>query len=145
MLKWYADNTELSTDKGKINVLLFGGVIVDNSSEKKIEKLLKEVKSKYTYHRLPVKWNFKDIENSYKEFKKESDYKKMLSKSNEWRSEIIKRSLKIDYKIILAATQKTSFRKTNKTNKGAIDRNILFSSLNACRVICKKHSIFKKF
>ena len=106
MLKWYADNTELSTDKGKINVLVYGGVIVNNSSEKKIEELLKEVKSKYTYHRLPVKWNFKDLADSYKEFKKESDYRKMLFSSNEWRSEIIEKSLNIDYKIILAATQR---------------------------------------
>lgn len=37
MLKWYADNTELSTEKGKPNVLVFGGVIVDENSEKKLK------------------------------------------------------------------------------------------------------------
>ncbi len=44
MLKWYADNSEMSTEKGKPNVLIFGGVIVDNKSEKQIEQLLRQVK-----------------------------------------------------------------------------------------------------
>jgi len=82
MLKWYADNTELSTEKGKPNVLVFGGVVVDEKSEKKIEKLFREVKDKYTYPTLPIKWSY------------------------EWRNEIFTKSLEIDYKVILACTER---------------------------------------
>ena len=108
MLKWYADNTELSTEKGKPNVLIFGGVIVDEKSEKKIEKLLREVKGKYTYPTLPVKWNFKDLKPTYKEFNRLKDYETLLKNSYEWRNELFTRSLEIDYKVILACTERYS-------------------------------------
>lgn len=117
MLKWYADNTELSTNKKKNNVLLFGGVIVDVISERKIEELLQDVKNKYTYHKLPIKWNFKDLESNYIEFNKKEDFKKMLNCSNDWRNEIIERSLNFDYKIILAAIQRHHSKKPIKTIK----------------------------
>ncbi|MBP1838867.1 DUF3800 domain-containing protein [Formosa algae] len=106
MLKWYADNTELSTEKGKPNVLVFGGVIVDENSEKKIEKLLRDIKSKYTYPTLPLKWNFKDLKPTYKEFNRLKEYEALLKDSYEWRNEIFTRSLDIDYKVILACTQR---------------------------------------
>jgi len=106
MLKWYADNSEMSTEKGKPNVLVFGGVIVDNKSEKQIECLLRDIKGKYTYPTLPVKWNFKDLECVYKEWDRQSDYEVLKQKSYEWRTEIFERSLEIDYKIVLACTER---------------------------------------
>lgn len=106
MLKWYADNSEMSTEKGKPNVLVFGGVIVDNKSEKQVENLLKEVKRKYTYPTLPIKWNFKDLEKVYVEWGRQTDYELLKQKSYEWRTEIFERSLEIDYKIVLACTER---------------------------------------
>ena len=106
MLKWYADNTELSTQKGKPNVLLFGGVVVNSKSEKQIESLLREVKGKYTSPILPIKWNFKDLRENYEEWKCLEQYEILLKNSHKWRTEIIERSLEIDYKIILAAIQR---------------------------------------
>lgn len=106
MLKWYADNSEMSTEKGKPNVLVFGGVIVDNKSEKQLECLLREIKGKYTYPTLPIKWNFKDLEYVYKEWNRQSDYELLLQQSYEWRTEIFERSLEIDYTIVLACTER---------------------------------------
>ncbi len=106
MLKWYADNSEMSTEKSKPNVLVFGGVIVDNKSEKQVETLLREIKSKYTYPTLPVKWNFKDLEGVYKEFNRQKDYELLKQKSHEWRAEIFERSLEIDYTVVLACTER---------------------------------------
>jgi len=106
MLKWYADNSEMSTEKGKPNVLVFGGVIVDNKSEKQIEQLLKEIKSKYTYPTLPIKWNFKDLKDVYSEWNRVSDYENLKQNSYEWRTEIFERSLEIDYKVVLACTER---------------------------------------
>lgn len=106
MLKWYADNTELSTEKGKPNVLVFGGVLVDENAEKEIQKLLRDVKSKYTYPTLPVKWNFKDLKPTYQEFDRMDDYNSLLKTSYEWREEIFRKSLDINYKVILACTER---------------------------------------
>ncbi len=106
MLKWYADNSEMSTVKGKPNVLIFGGVIVNNKSEKQIEQLLRKVKEKYTYPTLPIKWNFKDLKEVYEEWNRQKDYELLKQKSYEWRTEIFKESLNIDYTIVLACTER---------------------------------------
>jgi len=106
MLKWYADNSEMSTEKGKPNVLVFGGVIVDNKSEKQIESLLREIKTKYTCPTLPIKWNFKDLKDVYAEWNRQEDYELLKQKSYEWRTQIFERSLDIDYKVVLACTER---------------------------------------
>ena len=106
MLRWYADNTEMSTVKGKPNVLIFGGVIVDNKSEKQIEQLLRQVKQKYTYPTLPIKWNFKDLKVVYEEFGRQKDYEQLKKQSCEWRKEIFEKSLEINYKVVLACTER---------------------------------------
>lgn len=50
MIKWFADDTKLSTEKGKENnVLLFGGVLVDETAEQQIIDLLESVKGEYTF------------------------------------------------------------------------------------------------
>ena len=47
MIKWFADDTKLSTEKGKENnVLLFGGVLVDERAEQEIIDLLEPVKKR---------------------------------------------------------------------------------------------------
>lgn len=107
MIKWFADNTELTTEKGKENnVLIFGGVLVNEEAENKIIDLMKTIKGEYTFPDLPVKWNFKDLEKTYKELNKVGDYKKMLAKSSEWRTAIIENSIDIDYKIIVVCLER---------------------------------------
>lgn len=106
MLKWYADNSELSTTKEKNNVLLFGGIIISATEEKKLKKIIEEVKEEYTSKSMPIKWNFKDLKETFYENNKSEDYDKLLSASYKWRREIIKRSVDIDYKIIIACTER---------------------------------------
>lgn len=106
MLKWYADNTEMSTEKGKPNVLLFGGVIVDEKSEKQIENLLREVKSEYTYPTLPIKWNFKDLKDVYSEWNRQKDFELLKNQSHNWREAIFRKSMEIDYRVVLACTER---------------------------------------
>jgi hypothetical protein len=106
MLRWYADNSEMSTEKGKPNVLVFGGVIVNNKSKKQIESLLREIKGKYTCPTLPIKWNFKDLEDVYAEWKRKEDYELLKQESYIWRTQIFKQSLDIDYKVVLACTER---------------------------------------
>nr|WP_299207789.1 hypothetical protein [uncultured Brumimicrobium sp.] len=127
MIKWFADDTKLTTEKGKENnVLLFGGVVVDENAEKEIIELLKTVKRKYTYEDLPIKWNFKDLKNTYKEQGKSDDYKLMLEKSYEWRREIFEKSLNINYKIIISCLERYPSEKKLNTIKDKLI-NISFS------------------
>ncbi len=81
MLKWYADNTELSTTKTKNNVLIFGGIIIDEIEEKKLKLIIEEAKSKYVLKTLPIKWNFKDLKPTYLELSKLKEYEILLSNS----------------------------------------------------------------
>ena len=81
MKKWYADNTELSTTKTKNNVLIFGGMIIDEIEEQKLKLIIEEVKSKYALKTLPIKWNFKDLKPTYIELSKVEEYESLLSSS----------------------------------------------------------------
>ena len=118
MIKWFADDTKLSTEKGKENnVLLFGGVLVDEKAEQEIIDLLESVKSEYTFPHMPIKWNFKDLKKNYKEFEKEEDYKRLLEQSYEWRTKIFKESLNINYKIVIACLERHSSKKKIKEIK----------------------------
>lgn len=106
MIKWYADNTELSTTKSKNNVLIFGGILINENEEKKLKKIIEEVKSKYAIKTLPIKWNFKDLKITYEELSKMKDYQNLLENSFKWRQEIFEKSLDINYNIILACTER---------------------------------------
>ena len=118
MIKWFADDTKLSTEKGKENnVLLFGGVLVDERAEQEIIDLLESVKKEYTFPHMPIKWNFKDLKRNYKEFEKEEDYNKLLEKSYEWRTKIFKESLKINYKVVIACLERHDSNKKIKEIK----------------------------
>ena len=149
MLKWFADDTQLRTTKEhkKPNVFLFGGIIIDSFEEEKLRIMMKDVKSKYTYPDLPVKWNFKDLKKVYEKFQKIDDYEKMLSDSYIWRNEIFDRSKGIDFKIVISALENFQYEKDNlKQIKGDLNC-ILFSNslmrlgLYAQRVECEEFQV----
>lgn len=104
MYTFYADDTYAKADKeDQSNRLdLFGGFLISKSDEPSLLEIIKAEKVKYTHPNLPIKWNFKDtpIREKYEEFNRKEEYKIMLAKSNDWRREIIKKSLHLDYKII---------------------------------------------
>lgn len=111
MKKWYADNTELSTTKTKNNVLIFGGIIINEIEEQKLKKIIEDVKSKYALKTLPIKWNFKDLKQTYQELSKLKEYENLLLNSYKWRKEIFEKSLEVDYKIVLACTERYNSNK----------------------------------
>ncbi|RIV43583.1 DUF3800 domain-containing protein [Flagellimonas pelagia] len=118
MIKWFADDTKLSTKKGdENNVLLFGGVIVDTKAEQELIDLFHKVKNEYTFPDLPVKWNFKDLKKTYQEFGKEDDYNLLLNRSNEWRTKIFKESKNINYRVIIACLERYESQKKLKEVK----------------------------
>jgi len=132
MLKWFADDTQLRTTKQhkKPNVFLFGGIIIDSYEEEKLRKIMKDIKSKYTYPDLPVKWNFKDLKKNYTRFDKLTDYEKILSDSYNWRCEIFERSKEIDYKIVISVLENFQYEKDNlKEIKGNLNCILFANSL----------------
>lgn len=113
----------------RINAI--GGIIIDETNEEKLIQIIKNVKEKYIPANLPIKWNFKDtdVERIYKEFKKESEYKKILENSRNIRLEIIKESLSINYKILFSCIQNYSLDKNIIKNKKNDFSQILFENL----------------
>lgn len=104
MYTFYADDTYGRVDKEDHSkrLHLFGGFLISKKDEPLLLEIIKDEKAKYSHPNLPIKWNFKDppIKEKFEEFNRGNEYKTMLAKSNDWRREIVKRSLDIDYKII---------------------------------------------
>lgn len=105
----YADDTyaKASKEDEPRRIHLFGGVVVNRNVEEDIINEIRAVKDQYTHPNMPVKWNFKDtsIKKKYKEFSRESEHKKMLAASREWRLEIFRRINHLDYTIILSCIE----------------------------------------
>ena len=145
MEKWYADNTELSTTKGKSNVLIFGGIIIDSEEEIKLKKIIDEVKSKYTLNTLPVKWNFKDLKETYEEFDRLDDYQNLLINSYEWRREIFEKSVDINYKVILACTERYDSKIPLSKLKEELTSICFVQALTRVGMYAKNESRYNKF
>ena len=132
MYKWFADNTEFRTSKdyNKPNVFLFGGIIINSTEERKLINIIKSVKANYTNPDLPIKWNFKDLKEVYDRFEKKKDYYKLLNNSYEWRTEIFKKSLEVDYKIVISVLENFQYDKNNlKKIKGDLNCILFANSL----------------
>lgn len=122
MKTFYGDDTYARTniDDKSPRLHLFGGIFISKSSEKELIEIIKKEKSKYTHPNLPIKWNFKDtaISDKYEQFGRTDEFKSMLVASNDWRRNIIKDSLNLDYEIICGIIESYSTdRKIIKTFK----------------------------
>ena len=113
---WYADNSYCRRDKSSCcsDVFLFGGIIIQEEESKKLTEIIKEIKSRYGTHYLPIKWNLRDVEDKYTEFGKNDNYKILLRESLTWRKELFERSLSIDYTIVVAAIENFQVGKKNQ-------------------------------
>lgn len=112
---FYADDTYAKATKEdqQPTIHLFGGVVVDRETETKIIDCIRAVKSAYTHPNLPIKWNFRDtvIRDKFSQFKRDSDYKKMLAASREWRLEIFRRVRALDFTVLIACIKSASIDK----------------------------------
>jgi hypothetical protein len=105
MLRWYADNSELRGIWGAEipDILLFGGIVIDEEARNEICSAMMEVKSSYQENlAFPLKWNFRDLEQHYLELGLHALYTRLLEDSRAWRSEIFRRISALDFKIIVS-------------------------------------------
>jgi len=105
MIRWYADNSELRGIWGaKIpDILLFGGVVIDDAAKSEICSVMRDVKSAYQDNPVfPLKWNFRSLEKHYQELRLSGLYSRLLEDSRAWRSDIFSRISSIDFKIIVS-------------------------------------------
>lgn len=145
MKKWYADNTELSTTKSKNNVLIFGGIIIDEIEERKLKIIIEDAKAKYAIKTLPIKWNFKDLKPTYLELSKLKEYEILLSNSYKWRREIFEKSLSVNYKVVLACTERYDSSKSLSSIKEDLTSISFAQSLMRVGLYAKNDTNEKSF
>jgi len=105
MIRFYADNSELRGIWGAEipDILLFGGIAVNEEAKNDICSTIKAIKSTYQPDVVfPLKWNFRDLEKYFREHELNTLYSKLLEDSRTWRSEIFQRVSGIDIKIIIS-------------------------------------------
>jgi len=105
MIHWYADNSELcGIWRAEIpDILVFGGIAVDDNGRKELQRVIKEIKLNYNSDsNIPIKWNLRDLERYYIDHNLIKIYSKLLQDSKTWRSEIIRKLASIDFKIIIS-------------------------------------------
>lgn len=144
MYKWFADDTELRTSKdhSKPNVFLFGGIIINSLEEKKLRNIIKSIKAKYTDPGLPIKWNFRDLKEVYVRFEREKDYNRLLESSHRWRTEIFKKSLEVDFRIVISVLENFQYQKNNlKKIKGDLNCFLFANSLMRLGIYAKRQKI----
>jgi len=118
---WFADHTDFrSLKETRVpDVFIFGGIIISKNSLVELIEIFRDVKSKYTHHNMPVKYNLKDLRDKYIEFELEEDFRLLLEDSYKWRKEIFNRSKSIDYTIIISCIE--SFKKGKDVSKNKDD------------------------
>jgi len=149
MYNVYLDDTYIRSDNDDIpQINALGGFIIDSEEEDKLIKVIKSEKAKYTDPSMPIKWNFKDnkIKETFYEFKKEDEYKKMLQSSRNIRLNILRKSIDINYQIIFASIKSFSDKKDvirNKKNEFSqiLLENLLFRVGNEAKYSKVKYQI----
>ena len=113
------------------NINALGGIIIDDENEEKLIHIMKAEKGKYTHSDLPIKWNFKDTEVKapYKEFNRIDEYETMLRNSRDIRLNIIRESLRLDYKIVFSCIENYSIKKDIIKSKKEVFSELLFENI----------------
>lgn len=131
-LKWYADNSELNGIKGAEipDILLFGGLIVDQDTEQAIKSKVEKIKKHYGHPRAPVKWNMKDLRDLYKREGMLPLYEQLMKGSREWRKEIFECLSITECALLVACIECYSCRrKVLKERKDELTRYIFTNGL----------------
>jgi hypothetical protein len=115
MMRWFADNSELTGVRGTEipDMLFFGGIMVSPEMENELNKNIDAIKSKYGNVRAPIKWNFKDLHNYYYNKLNEKElFEELLATSKKWRGEIFESVKDIGFTVIIAFVQSHSIKTT---------------------------------
>lgn len=107
MIKFYLDHTELKVDReAPINdTIIIGGILITHEEEQKLTSIMREIKSRYVNPDLPLKYNMRDLRAKFQEHNFKAKFERMLHESAQWRNELFKRALEVDFKIIIAIIQ----------------------------------------
>jgi hypothetical protein len=112
-MRWYADNSELNGIwNAKIpDVLMFGGIAIEDSSARKLIRKIRAVKKQYSeFGAFPIKWNFMDVQRWFDKRNASATFAELKRRSREWRRSIIEASLDIDFTIVVACVKHHSVR-----------------------------------
>jgi len=129
-MRWYADNSELNGIRGADiqDILLFGGVAVSEDVEAPLRRALEGVKEHFGDYRAPVKWNFKALEKTYREFNQQDSYNRLFETSKEWRRALFECASGFDFCVIVSCVESYSVvRKDIKAAKPMLSR-FMFSN-----------------
>lgn len=124
-IKWYADFSELIKDKNINipNVIIFGGIIVNDNSEHQLCSVISTIKSQYKAANFPLKWCFEDLKRYYQSNNELRLYNKLNKEKNNWRNRIFKELKKIDFKFIISIIKcRAKSRKSLKKTKEKVIR-----------------------
>ncbi|MEL7834678.1 DUF3800 domain-containing protein [Fodinibius sp. Rm-B-1B1-1] len=104
---WFADHTDFRSKKGNRipDIFILGGIVISKESLDQVSEIFRNIKSDYTHPNMPVKWNFRDLEDKYKEFGLEDDYQALLKNSKDWRKDIFSQLADTEYKIVLSCIE----------------------------------------
>lgn len=107
MYKWYADDSNFEAQQGdnKRPIHLFGGILISRKDEINLCKDIETIKEQYTYRTMPLKYNFKDLKEKYKEHGRGEEHKKLLQNSQNWRKQLIEAAIKYDIKIFISCIE----------------------------------------
>lgn len=110
-LTCYIDESDIVSEgsSSHADTVVSGAILIDRAEVAHICAEVEKIKASFaTYGRLPVKWNFKDLRDEYKEHGLEEQYSILLKSSQEWRTQIfnILSSSKIEVVVSCIATYK---------------------------------------
>lgn len=131
-MRWYADNSELNgiKDADIPDILLFGGVIIEQEAELQLCKHIDEIKARCGFPRAPIKWNMKDLKAVYKRYDRTDAYQSLLASSREWRRELFEAIAAVDCTILVACIEGySSKRAILKERKNDLTRYVFSDAL----------------
>ncbi len=131
MHKWYADDSALKKEsKNRGPVFLFGGILISRKDEIELSQIIKQIKKEYTGEDMPVKYNIKDLEETYKKYDRFKEFEKLKKDSAVWRKKIIQESLNFDYKIFISCIENfQGEKKKQKTIKENLSSYLFANAL----------------
>lgn len=149
MYNLYLDHTDYYyEEESSPDTIIFAGVLINQEYEKDLKSIFETSVSRYTSDtQNPIKWNFKDLNEYYRNNERETDYRILLENMNSIRKEIFYFSKDIDYNIIYSCNRIK--REEKKGYSLAKEETIKYSFSNTLMRIGlemkKRHSACKVF
>lgn len=131
-MRWYADDSDLKLikDHNFPNVIIFGGVAITYEEERALKADIESAKGEFTHPRSPIKWNFKDLKEKYRQQNHEDAYHEMLDNMFEVRKAIFEAASKHDFCIIFSLVRGySSEKKVLREAKSDLARYVFTNSL----------------